>query len=366
MESRISPPPIDPAWNEAHGKARLTSVAIHNSHLVPYDTTAAAVCVGSGNLVNQRLGLVLTNRHIAGDGPSAGYASFKESHKYRIQTVYRDPGHDFAFVGLRTDSGRVPEDLPEALSLAPHKAKQGIEIHRVSNEPGVGGNIGQGFVVRTNCTPPETVGGGYQDFNTEYISLAMVAPGGSSGSVAVDIQGDGIGLTCSSSELDCFMLPLDLPLRALKKLEKGEFVTRGTLQTRWALRSARECEMLGLAASWLERFRAEKVGHLLCAVTVLADGPTDDKVEPGDLLLALDGELVTSLLQVEAYMDDHVHEDVELTCWAALGGRAYQARCTIEDLHALTPSHIVRWNGTVFHDLPLNTAMQYDMPARGV
>lgn len=203
--------------------------------------------------------------------------------QYKTRIEYRDPGHDDAFVGLRTNSGHLPADLPEALTLAPQKALPGIEIHRVSNESGLRGNIGQGFIGRADCNPPELKDGEYRNCGTEYIALSMITQGGSSGSVAVDIRGDGVGVTCSGNDLDCFMLPVDLPLRALQKLEQGKFVTRGTLQTRWVLKSINECRTLVLAKTWLERFQAEGVRHLVCAAVVLTDGPTDGKVEVGDL-----------------------------------------------------------------------------------
>lgn len=53
----------------------------------------------------------------------------------------------------------------------------------------------------------------------------MTSQGGSSGSLALGGEFYGVALTYGSNSLDCFMLPVDLPLRALRKLQRNEPVT---------------------------------------------------------------------------------------------------------------------------------------------
>ena len=202
------------------------------------------------------------------------------SEDVRIRVLYRDPLHDFAFVALLTDDGSIPTDLPEEITLDPDSALPNTEIHRVSNESGLGGNIGQGYI-GTDCNPPALTGWSRDDINIEYIALSMVTQGGSSGSVAVNREGKGVSLTCSSNLLNCYMLPLDLPLRALTKLQRGERVTRGTLQVKWELKTLNDCKRRGLNQEWSDKFEACGVKSLVCARVVLPNGPADGKVRWG-------------------------------------------------------------------------------------
>ncbi|KAJ4185090.1 hypothetical protein NW759_017000 [Fusarium solani] len=358
--------PWDQQWDAAHDKARRSLFSMEITRPKPYANESAGTSWGSGNVVDKSRGLVLTNRHVVGGGPSYGYASYNDVREHTVRLVYSDPVHDYTFVGLRTKQGAVPMDLADQLDLRPDLARRGTEIHRVSNESLLGGNIGQGFIGQVDCNAPvlEETYSFAQDFNTEYISLSMVTLGGSSGSLAFNKDGYAVALTCSGNNFDCFMLPLDLPARALEKIQRGEPVTRGTLQTKWKLVSHNDCRDLGLSQSVLDQYEGLGTRSLVCADVVVPDGPLSGKVHVGDILLRLAKELVKSLVQVEIYMDDHVHETVRLTLWGSKG--EYEVECTIEDLHALSTTHLLIRHGSVFQNLALPMAAHYRVPVRGV
>jgi pro-apoptotic serine protease NMA111 len=71
-----------------------------------------------------------------------------------------------------------------------------------------------------------------------------------------------------------FFLPLDRIQRALKCLQQGLRITRGTIQTAWYLRPYDECRRLGLTWNHEDRMRElfrDAIG-LLVADTVLPKG----------------------------------------------------------------------------------------------
>ncbi|KAH8749014.1 hypothetical protein F5883DRAFT_386740, partial [Diaporthe sp. PMI_573] len=171
-------------------------------------------------------------------------------------------------------------------------------------------NVGQGFIGRTDANAPNTEN---RDFNIEYITVTMNTEAGSSGSLAVNIDGGGVALHKSSNGNVSHMLPLDLPLKALDCIRRKTLVHRGTLQTKWILKQLNECKRLGLENKWLTRLKECKVTFAVCAKVVLLEGSADGKVETGDILLELNGELVASLLQVKRHMDAHVNDSVVLT-----------------------------------------------------
>lgn len=79
------------------------------------------------------------------------------------------------------------------------------------------------------------------------------------------------GVTTGATD---FFLPLDRVQRALKCLQQGLPITRGTIQTGWSLRPFDECKRLGLTPDHEGRMRAlfpDAIG-LLVAETILPKG----------------------------------------------------------------------------------------------
>src|SRR5947199_10157935 len=79
------------------------------------------------------------------------------------------------------------------------------------------------------------------------------------------------GVTIGSTD---FFLPLDRVQRALKCLQQGLPITRGTIQTSWSLRPYDECKRLGLTPEHegsIRKLFPDAIG-LLVAETILPEG----------------------------------------------------------------------------------------------
>jgi hypothetical protein len=197
-----------------------------------------------------------------------------------------------------------PKDLPVALPLQPDNALQGCDIQVVGNALRMKNTIGRGVIGRINCSPPRLDSPEGQDLNIDYIALAMSAPGGSSGTLAFNINGEGVALMCSSDEVTmAYMPPVHLPKKALHRLQEDKPVMRGSLHTKWELRPLNECWQLGLDSKWSDELRRHRVCNAVCAEAVLPEGPLDDEVAVDDILLQMDDELVKSLRELELKMD---------------------------------------------------------------
>jgi pro-apoptotic serine protease NMA111 len=245
-----------------------------------------------------------------------------------------------------------------SLTLRPDLARVGAEIRVVGNDAGEKLSILSGVISRLDRNAPD-YGDGYCDFNTNYIQAAASASGGSSGSPVVNIDGCAVALQAggrSDGAATDYFLPLDRPLRALKCIQEGTHVLRGTIQTQWMIKPFDECRRLGLTAETeaLVRSKFPNETGMLVAEVVLPEGPADTKVSEGDILVKVNGELLTQFIRLDDILDSSVDETVKLV--VQRGGEDIEVEISVADLHAITPDRFVTVAGASFHDLSYQQA----------
>lgn len=273
--------------------------------------------------------------------------------------MYRDPVHDFGI--LRFDPKAVKYMPVTALELRPDRAKVGVEIRVVGNDAGEKLSILSGVISRLDRNAPE-YGEGYSDFNTNYIQAAAAASGGSSGSPVVNKDGFAVALQAggrADGAATDYFLPLDRPLRALQLIQQGKHVSRGTIQTQWILKPFDECRRLGLSPDSEKAIRTKfptETGMLVAEV-VLPNGPASKKIEEGDLLIQVNGELITQFVRLDSVLDDSVGGKVSVTIQRA--GENISLELDVADLHDITPDRFVSVAGASFHDLSYQQARLY-------
>ena len=286
--------------------------------------------------------------------------------KCDVYPVYRDPVHDFGI--LRFDPNAIKYMPLTALGLRPDLAKVGSEIRVVGNDAGEKLSILSGVISRLDRNAPE-YGEGYSDFNTNYIQAAAAASGGSSGSPVVNLDGYAVALQAggrADGAATDYFLPLDRPLRALECIRKGEPVARGTIQTQWIIKPFDECRRLGLSPEWEAAIRKgfPKETGMLVAEIVLPEGPADGRLEEGDVLIKVNGELLTQFIRLDAILDSSVGQKVKIL--VQRGGEDVEVELDVGDLHAITPDRFVGVAGGTFHNLSYQQARLYAIPVKGV
>ncbi|CAK9150637.1 unnamed protein product [Ilex paraguariensis] len=213
---------------------------------------------------------------------------------------------------------------------------------------------------------------GYNDFNTFYMQAASGTKGGSSGSPVIDWQGRAVALNAGSksSSASAFFLPLERVVRALKFLQKGrdsftnrwEAVTipRGTLQVTFMHKGFDETRRLGLRSETEELVRhASPPGEtgMLVVDSVVPGGPAHKHLEPGDVLVRLNGEVTTQFLKTETLLDDSVDQNVELQI--ERGGISLTVDLVVQDLHSITPDYFLEVSGAVIQPLSYQQARNF-------
>ncbi|KAI9645611.1 hypothetical protein NHQ30_006353 [Ciborinia camelliae] len=353
-------------WQATIERVVKSVVSVRFCQTCAFDTDPAMTSEATGFVVDAERGFILTNRHVVGSGPFWGFCVFDNHEEVDVYPLYRDPVHDFGI--LRFDPKVIKYMPVSALRLRPDLAKVGSEIRVVGNDAGEKLSILSGVISRLDRNAPE-YGGGYNDFNTNYIQAAAATSGGSSGSPVVNIDGSAIALQaggrCDGASTDYF-LPLDRPLRALRCIQQGKPITRGTIQCQWLIKPFDECRRLGLTPDWESVIRKgfPKETGMLVADIILPEGPSHELIEAGDLLLKVNGELLTQFIRLDDILDSSVGQTVSFLIQR--GGEDINISIDIGDLHSITPDRFVSVTGGSFHNLSYQQARFHGVACKGV
>ncbi len=354
------------AWTNTLERISSGVVSIRVDSTRAFDTEWNSSSQATGFVVDAERGLILTNRHVVTPGPVVAEAVFRNNEEVRLTPVYRDPVHDFGF--FRYDPADLRYIEPTELPLVPESAGIGREIRVIGNDAGEQLSILAGTIARLDRKAPDYGRGNYNDFNTFYYQAASGTSGGSSGAPVVNIEGQVVALNAgaNSSAASSFFLPLDRIYRVLKLLQADEPVTRGTLQTMFERKAFDELKRLGLTDDSERITRSEFPDQtgMLAVEQVIPDTPAAGKLEPGDILIRINGELITEFVPLAAMLDDNVGTAVELEL--ERGGRQVVTTIEVTDLHSITPSEFLQFGDGIVNNLSYQQARHYNREASGV
>jgi S1-C subfamily serine protease len=156
-------------------------------------------------------------------------------------------------------------------------------------------------------------------------------------------------------------IPADIVLETLAHARDG--LPLYSLEAELAPRSLAEARKLGLAAAWIRRIEDHSPSRreVLSVTRLVAGSATAGVLQPGDLLLAIDGAVVNSFREVERAL---VSSQARVTIWRDGAERDLGLATTL--LTGRGIDRIVVWAGATLQQPHRAMAAQRGIPPRGV
>ncbi len=103
---------------------------------------------------------------------------------------------------------------------------------------------------------------------------------------------------------------------------------------------------------------------LLVVEQVIPGAGAGSFLQPGDILLRVDGELVAKFVPLASALDENVGEEV--TVEIERGGVSLTQGLGVDDLHRITSAEFVEFGEGIFHDLSYQQARHFNRSVSGV
>jgi S1-C subfamily serine protease len=276
---------------EQSGVAEALSASVANLQVRRRTRRGPAMGAGSGVAISAD-GFLITSAHVV-EGSRRGVASFSDGSETAVSLVGSDPLSDLAV--LRADGGDLaPATLGDAAAL-----RVGQLVVAIGNPHGFASSVTAGVVSGLGRSLPVGARGGPRRVVENVIQTDAALNPGNSGGALVDSAGHVVGINTALAGIG---LGLAVPINDATRIIISTLIRDGRVR--------RAHIGVAVAPRPLPPAAAERLGRRagVQVMQVIEDGPAAIAgLQPGDLLIELDGEAVTDAGDLQQLM---IHERI--------------------------------------------------------
>ena len=298
---------------------------------------------GTGFIVDKEAGLIVTNRHVAGEMTVGSYeVKFTNGRTVEAKLKYYDPLYDFAF--LYIDPKKFPPETRN-LEFDPQAVDMNDPIFMITNAAGEEFSSYKGTVysIYENVGPyPE------QTFKFSGITI-----GGASGSPIFSIYAKVVGILYGGQFVTGAALPIDYVKESLHWLKQQKIPPRkslGIVPEYLDLDLAIDAGFIPEEVSQKYRQQFPKANNRVLVINNRIVNSSARKVlQPGDIIWTLEGTWIGPQLQlIDQIVNDIKKDEVVMEVYRA--GKLISVKLTPYDLHAIQKDQFVTFAGAAFYE----------------
>jgi S1-C subfamily serine protease len=252
--------------------------------------------------------VVITNYHVV-QGTSSLSITFSDGNGYSGTILGTDPYADIAV--LSVDDAPASQFKPLEI-VSSSTLRVGETVIAIGNPYGLVGSLTTGVVSALGRTITEDYAGAFSIANI--IQTSTPINPGNSGGPLLNAVGNVVGITTaivSDSQGLGFAIPSNTILRELSAL-----ITTGTYSGH---------SYLGVTGQDMSYSLAQEIGSSVTygwrIATVVAGGPSDGKLNPDDIIVALNGTAIRNNDDLASYLEERTLPDEILTITAYRGSQ---------------------------------------------
>ncbi|HLN89166.1 MAG TPA: trypsin-like peptidase domain-containing protein, partial [Candidatus Binatia bacterium] len=249
---------------------------------------------GSGFVYNfADRNVVLTNFHVV-DGTTGLSVTFSDGHGYSATVLGTDPYSDLAVVSVSSDA--PASEFKPLTIVSSSTLGVGEPVIAIGNPYGLVGSLTTGVVSATGRSIKEDTAGGYAIANI--IQTSTPINPGNSGGPLLNSLGNVVGITTaivSDSQGLGFAIPSDTMLREVEAL-----VNTGSYHGH---------SYLGVTGTDIDYTTAQQAHSSVTygwqIVTIASGGPSDGKLQLGDIIIAMNNQTIRNNDDLASYLEQN-------------------------------------------------------------